>query len=633
MTFGPQFKIFWGFREREQITKTFFVQTLESSQSSQSFPKPSPGFKYNSIPLFDRESTTGLQADFQKMSLKLSLAGPGPDLAGDEAIPQNNISLLVNSRKLDDQSKPSQMLDEFNSGIVYDNNKKRRESYNSQSSLIQEPQKHIMEESPDRLVRSRRKSSGLERETKGIFSEKKSKPKDHSKSIFFTGKAAAPEPAVSQTKKLEVIYSRCMLTISNQFFSDFANDRTFLNNQNLLTCLVGVIAGISQGPHTPSLEVLRSAVDSVGLPASEWALTLLVFNMLTLAARFPFLESLILEKVLNFAIKLDCDLNPLAPSRSPFPAPHPLSAGSVFQASTLSFPKTVGGRSVHSRFRPSIHEKLSLFSKSPVNPGFSQEASSRLEVVLLLVAVFAKSRLQVDPNFANFFGDPQRNPVLHRFTEALRSALAQRLPERVHSSDKSARLGLLREDQRAFADLLISLVAKKVLRLKQPNLVQFLVFIAMSLKTPLINRHSSHNYLQEKFFERLILNVFSVSVHTPAKLASLNYIQGFLSNSRRVSAHFQFIVLDYLLKLTKYFFRKGWKSLRGSVSRELTQPQFAKFSKLKRSKILNCFSNPVLVRLILFQAKVFEASRRVLDSEQHSKLVKAHEEFLRKNRK
>lgn len=558
-----------------------------------------------------------------------------PHLASDATFTQNNVSSPENSKPPPTRHKfkTNHVLDEFNSGLPYDNDKKRRESYNSQGSLKQEPLKHIMEESPDPLARSRRKSSGLERETKGLFSEQKSKANDLPKSIFFTNQVSPPQSATVCTKKFEVVYSRCMLTISDRFFANFANDRTFLKNQALLSCLVHVVAGIPQSRLFPSPEVLRSAVESVGLPSSEWALSLLVFNLLVLAARFPFLEPLILEKVVNFAIKLDCDLNPLGAARGPFAPLHSLSASSVFQASTLSFPKTVTGRSVHSRFRPSIHEKLSLFSKSPVNPGFSQQASSGLETLLLLLTVFVKARLQVDPSFTNFFGDPQRNPLVHRFVQALKAALAERLAGQFGVESKSVRMGLVRDDQRVFADLMISLFAKKVLRLKQPNLVQFLVFIAMSLKTPLINRHSSQNYLQEKFFEKLILNVFSISVHTPAKLASLNYIQGFLSNSRRVSPRFQFTVLNYLLKLTAHQFRKARKRLRKIVPKDLTESQFAKFSKLKRSKILNYFSNPVLVRLILFQAKVFESTRRVLSPDQHSKLVQAHEAFLRKNRK
>ena len=577
-------------------------------KTSPSFSSPSHGIQdRSSIPLFDKNDSTCLQKDFQKMAINLN----APNLIEKERD-------FKKSRKSSESQNynSNQILEEFSSGMDY--GPERKESFNSQGSFKREQMRKIMEESPENQTKARRKSSGLERETKGIFSERKKTFPD-SRSIF--SKLKVQNSAIPQNpRKVEVVYSKCMVTISAKFFNNLKNDSTLLNNDKLLQCMLSILTPILE-ESPPSQDYFKNAIQSICFPFCETSLSLLVFNMLVLAARFPEIEKLLLEKVINFAIKLDCDLSPIRSSQNLFPVPKPLCASSVFQASIKSSPMTIFGKSSQSRFQSSVNEKLSIFSQVPLCPNFSSEASSKLETVLLLLTLYSKFRLQANPNFSSFFRTPQLHPLLHRFLQTLKN-----------SQNKLISLNKL-QNQRAFADFLINIFSTRILRLKRPNLIQFYVFISISLKTPAINPTPFQNYFMESFFEKLILNVFNISVHTPIKIASLNYIQGFMANSRRVSDRFQFIVLKYLLKLQVYYFKKAKKSMRSFLPKDLSQIQFAKFSKFKRSKILNTFSHPVFVRVILFQARLFERFSRELKPIHYTKLVKGHESFLSQNQK
>jgi hypothetical protein len=574
-------------------------------------------------------------------------------------------SVVKQSRKSSESQNfnSNKILEEFDSGINYGVQRSRKDSYKSRGSFDKQIASKIIEESPDVMESRRRKSSGLERETKGIFSERKKNlatskvPSTFSKTQgHLRGKIEEP------SKKVEVLYSKCMVAISGKYFNNLKNDVTLVNNDKLLHIMINILKPICTAPGVPSASLLQTAVSSVRFPLDQTGISLLIYNLLVLAYSFPILEKYILEKILTFAIKLDCDLSPIRSTQNLFPVPGNLSAGSVFQASIHSMPLTAFARPSSSNMRSSFLEKMSIFSQVPFAPDFCSEASLKLEIVLLLLTLFTKSRLQIQPDFSSFFKDPQLTPLLYRFTHKLKTAEKERiLINRVKETeehkqqtneinalsnqmqeekDKSQENKSIQKqvknsilDKRSLVDLLIDLFCKKILCLKQPNLIQFFIFISVSLKTPYINKQLKQGYFKEQFFEKLILNLFGLSVHTPAKLASLNYIQGYVANSRRISSRFQFIILNYLLKLTRYYFKKGKKNIRNLISKDLTLAKFSKFSKMRRNKILMAFSNPVLVKVVLFQARILEFAVKDLQPTQHLHLTKGHEDFLRKNKK
>ena len=525
---------------------------------------------------------------------------------------------------------------------MYGKERSRKESFAGRGSL--EKDKLILEESPD--VR-RRKSSGLERETKGIFSDRKKRLSTSKMSGFFAKTSRLPlQNLATSSKKVEVVYSKCMVAISAKFFNNLKNDTTLVNNDKLLHFMSTVLSPICTLPRSHCPSTLKSAISSIFFPFDQTGVSLLLYNLLILATKFSILEKPLLEKIITFAIKLDCDLRPSNSSQSSFPVPGNISTSSVFQASIYSLPNHII-RPNSTKLRSSFLERMSIFSQFPVSPEFCGQASAKLETVLLLLSLFTKSRLQIDPDFSSFFRDPQLTPLLHRFTQTLRQATQERVLlsssqdiqkhriqyQTAHQSQSTHTENPEIQDKRNLVDLLIDLFSKKILNLKQPHLIQFYIFISISLKTPQINKHPRQDYFKEQFFEKLILNLFNISVHTPAKLASLNYIQGFLSNSRRVSSRLYFIVLNYLLKLTQYFFKKARKNIRNIAPKDLTQTQFAKYSKMRRSKILSSFSNQVLARVIMFQARILAFAVKDLQPNQYGHLVKGHEDFLKKNQK
>ena len=536
----------------------------------------------------------------------------------------------------------NKILEEFEAGVVYGKERSRKESFAGRGSL--EKDKLILEESPD--VR-RRKSSGLERETKGIFSDRKKRLSTSKMSGIFAKPSRLPlQNLATSSKKVEVVYSKCMVAISTKFFNNLKNDTTLVNNDKLLHFMSTVLSPICTLPRSPFPSTLKSAIFSIFFPFDQTGVSLLLYNLLILATKFPILEKPLLEKIITFAIKLDCDLRPSNSSQSSFPVPGNISTSSVFQASIYSLPNHII-RPNSTKLRSSFLERMSIFSQFPVSSEFCGQASAKLETVLLLLSLFTKSRLQIDPDFSSFFRDPQLTPLLHRFTQTLRQATQERVLlsssqdiqkhriqyQTAHQSQSTHTENPEIQDKRNLVDLLIDLFSKKILNLKQPHLIQFYIFISISLKTPQINKHPRQDYFKEQFFEKLILNLFNISVHTPAKLASLNYIQGFLSNSRRVSSRLYFIVLNYLLKLTQYFFKKARKNIRNIAPKDLTQTQFAKYSKMRRSKILSSFSNQVLARVIMFQARILAFAVKDLQPNQYGHLVKGHEDFLKKNQK
>ena len=589
----------------------------------------------NSIPLFDRNEKLCLQRDFQKLSINLNPINNGIKLEHNDY--NNDEDGFKQSRKSSESQKynSNKILEEFNSGIVYGT--ERKESFNSQGSFKREIMNQILEESPDTEKRHRRKSSGLEKETKGIFSDRKKRFSDTIGRSHFSNRNRNIIMINSSSiagKKVEIVYSKCMVTISAKFFNNLKNDSTLLNNDNLLKCMVSALIPIlDSSTSPPSKDILKTAIDAICFPYCQTTLSLLVFNMLVIATRFPLIEHMLLEKVINFAIKLDCDLSPIRSSQNQFPVPTTLSASSVFQASIRSSPGTIFGRSIKSQFPHSVQEHLSIFSQIPLNPNFTSEASYKIETVLLLLTIYTKSRLQIGSNFTSFFRDPHLNPLLHRFLQSLNTSLSERRIKSVSTFSSPSLSNPSLTDKRSLADFLIKLFSTRILRLKQPNLIQFYVFICISLKTPSLNPDPFQDYFKEKFFEKLILNVFNLSVHTPAKLASLNYIQGFMANSRRVTGRFQFIVLKYLLKLMVYYFKKARKSLKNLIAKDLSLCQFAKFSKFKRSKIINAFSHAVFVRIVFFQARLFDRFCKELKPVSYNKLVKGHKSFLLQNRK
>ena len=190
---------------------------------------------------------------------------------------------------------------------------------------------------------------------------------------------------------------------------------------------------------------------------------------------------------------------------------------------------------------------------------------------------------------------------------------------------------LIDTHRRNLITFLVSFFSRKVLRLESPNLIQFFVFICVSLKTPLKTDARPDKHLFQKcFFEKLVLDVFSKSIQSNSKCAKLKYIFGYIDNSNRISPDFVFSVMKYFCKLTSFCLRKVAKKLKKNFRNVSNLHQFRKLNQFKRMKFVQAFGDPVLVRVVYYQSRLYESKITHLSSRKYKAIVQMHRKILAK---
>lgn len=449
--------------------------------------------------------------------------------------------------------------------------------------------------------------------------------------------------------KIEISYSKCMIRISQDYFQSLKNEKNLSNNSKLLSFLISTLRHIIYPSHSVSHQDLKLAIGEFRYPSSESGILFAVYNLLIISLRFPPLENFIINSILNHCIKLDSELLKKESSSSIFDLNMPKASlvNSVNFGPSSHVREFFSGNTNYNDIKSiSCANNLSKSSpnKSCLSYGylflsskysFNNTESSKLESALLLISIYTKFRLQQFPSFNIFYKNPKKDPIFKLFVEHLKEnkPSSDIFLQNIIINKRNENIPLKIISIKNYANFLIEYFIKKILRIEQPNLIQFFLFLCISFKTPFLNSSSSNEFMKERFFEKLIWEIFSGSSHTQTKLACLTYILGFITNSSRLSNSFLFTVLMYLCKATIFTVKKIIKQIRKYFGPSITKESFKKLSPNKKIQFLKIFSQPVFVKLIKVQSKLLLMKLKDLTTEQYCNLINLHESFLKRFKK
>ena len=584
----------------------------------------------SSIPLFEKPDSSILDKDFQNLTLTES---------------QNKkFSFPKISRKGSNVSEIQKcLMDEFNAGVNYSSIETEKETINQRKESTKSTRSFDLLNQNESIEIEISKREKQDRVKKLTYSATKRSNRDKQSTNLGIFPRIKHKKKNTDSQKIEISYSKCMMNVFQKYFKDSKNNKSINENDHLLKFLISSLQKIITPESSPSSSDIQRAIELIQFPFSESGLTFITQNLLTLCCCFPPLEQPILNSLLRHSIKLDSELSEIKSTSNLFPVPqahHPRNSLSTFvRKSSPVIPRRSLLRPLTLFSEPLyFEEQSSLYSAFAPNfsSSLNEQASSNLESLLLLLTVYVKLRLQDNPSFSPFFKDPRRDPRLRNFLEYLNKYSQQGVQFRKMSKTADPRFP--KEDveklsKRHLANFLIDFFTKKILKLQKTNVIQFFLFICVSLKTPLLNASPGKHYMKERFFEKLILDVFSTSTNTRSKLNSLDYMYGFISNSKRIPHDFLFIVFKYLTKLMIFYMKKTLKKAVKLFGSSLDRLSFSKMSSKKKLHFLKLFGQPIWVRIIYYQSKLLKMNMKELTTDQYCRLVKMHENFLKRSKK